>query len=290
MVLCVLSDVNAPPTAYVRKGRFFARSLRPKREGMIFGKSSFGRVFAAAALVIAVSAPVRAQTAAALERAQTLMSEIAEPIFLAAEIPADQRFRIEAVDASAPKAVLLSKDRARVTSGLLRIVKQPEELAAAIAWLVAIKKLEGAPQATSRRFRMEARPPDESAYSSTITNIDEAFAKRSEEAATDVLQRQGNYGPDMERLRARARRLNTEAVKLLRQSDISSHWLISLYERMAEVNAGLLDRHDYAGREILDEQLEWLRRRTEPAPETRTAFWEGLDAHLAAIQSVLAQR
>ena len=248
------------------------------------------RGLVAAVLSLGVAVPVEAQTAAALERAQTLMGEIAEPIFVAADIPADERFRIEAAEASAPKAVLLSKDRARVTSGLLRVVKYPEELAAAAAWLIAVKRLEGPPKSASGRFQVQARPPNESAYSSSITNIDEAFAKRSEEAAVDVLQRQGGYGPDMERLRARARRLNSEAVKLLRRADISSHWLIALYDRMAAVNAGLLDRHDYAGREILDEQLDWLRRRTDPRPETRTSFWEDLDADLAAIQSVLAGR
>jgi len=260
------------------------------REGTISERSIFGRLVIVVALSLAVAAPVEAQTAAALERAQILMGEIAEPIFVAAETPTDQRFRVEAAEASAPKAVLLSKERARVTSGLLRVVEHPEELAAAVAWLVSVKKLEGAPQSASRRFSVQARPPDESAYSSMITNIDEAFAKRSEEAAVDVLQRQSNFGPDMERLRARARRLNAEAVKLLRRADVSSHWLIALYERMAEADAGLLDRHDYAGREILGEQIDWLRLRTDPRPETRTTFWEELDADLAAIQTVLAQR
>jgi len=218
------------------------------------------------------------------------MSEIAEPVFAASETASEERFNIVVAKASAPKAVLLTDDRARVTTGLLRIVERPEELAAAVAWLAAVKKLEGPPQATSSRFRFQARPPSNSAYSGTITNIDEAFAERSEEAAADVLARQGGYGPDIERLRARARRLNTEAVKILRRSDISSHTLISLYERMAAARAGLLDRHDYAGREILDEQLDWLRRRTEPEPGVRTSFWRDLDDDLAAIQSVLEER
>jgi len=217
-----------------------------------------------------------------------VLAEIAEPIFAAAETSDFDRFEIEVGEGRAPKAMLLSKTRARVNTGLFRIVERPEQLAAAVAWLVSVREIEGAPVSQGLRYSILSRPPDDAAYSGTITSIDEALANPSEQAAQDVLGRQGTFGPDMERLRSRAERLDGEAIKILRRADISSRALISLYEAMDQAGAGLLDRHDYAGGEVLRDQIEWLRRRTPSDRGPRTRFWQELDDDLEAIKAALS--
>jgi len=240
------------------------------------------------ALALVTILPAAAQERSVIEHGEDLLANLAEPIFEAAEIEADGRFRIELRDSAAPKAALLTKDKARVTTGLIRLVERPEELGAAIAWLVAVREVEGPAGSFARRYRFLSEPPGDEAYSSRSMSTDERTARSSERAAEEVLDRQQGLGPDMEQLRARAERLDSKAVQLLRRAGLPARVLQTLYKRLQEARAGLLDRHDYAAREVLRDQVRWLENRTAPN-ELRPPFWQEHDAKLTAVQDALAE-
>jgi len=243
---------------------------------------------AAAAFALAIAAPGAAQERTAVERGEDLLAEMAAPFFEAAEIEKDGRFTIELKRAAPPKATLMSKDKARVTTGLVRLVEKPEELGAAMAWLVAVHQLEGPAQSQSRRYKFLSQPPGDEAYSSRSTSTDEATAFSSERMAEARLQAQEGLGPDMARLRARAEKLDSKTIQLLRRAGLPDGTLRALYARLHEARAGLLDRHDEAAREVLRDQIDWLARRTAPRAG-RPSFWSDLDAKLSAVQEALAR-
>lgn len=231
------------------------------------------------------SSPVRAATDG-LERAESLIAEIAESVFTAADLREDERFEIRVFRDSTPLAGMQDKTTARVSTGVFDIAERPEELAAVVAWLVADKEEGGSRRLFSDSFSFSVEAPQERDLRGNQTSMDQATSRGSQRMAEDILNRQGQFGPPMEQLRSSARRHDSLAIGFLRKLGLSGAPLRLLYIHMSEAGAGLLDRADYAGRDVLREQIEWIGKRLGPVP-ARAETWKALDDELAAVKAAL---
>ncbi len=221
-----------------------------------------------------------------IAQAEALMATIADSVFAAADLYDDERFEIEVLRDDTPMAGMLDDNTARMSTGVFKIVQRPEELAAVIAWLVAVKEEDSGRGIFSDRFSFRMEAPQEKDFRGSQTSMDQATSRGSVRMADDILNRQGQFGPSMEELRSRARRFDSLAIEFLRKLGVSGAPLRLLYMHLAEAGAGLLDRADYAGREILAEQIEWIGKRIGPVP-ARTETWKELDDDLADVKAAL---
>lgn len=231
------------------------------------------------------TAPVQA-AGDGIERAESLLAGIAEAVFAAADLREDERFEIRVVQDSTPLAGLQDATTARVSTGVFDIAARPEELAAVIAWLVAVKEESGSRRLVSDSFSFSVEAPQQKDLRGNQTSMDQATSRGSQRMAEDILNRQGQFGPPMEQLRSRAQRYDSLAIGFLRKLGLSGAPLRLLYIHMLEVGAGLLDRADYAGRDVLREQIEWIGKRLGPVP-MRTDKWKELDEVLAEVKAAL---
>ena len=241
------------------------------------------------ALASAVTnAPARAANAG-LDQAKSLMAEIAESVFSAADLREDERFEIRVVFDDIPLAGMEDKTTARISTGVFDIAERPEELAAVVAWLIAVKEEGGSRRLFSESFAFRVEAPQDKNLRGNQTSMDQATSRGSMRMADDILNRQGQFGPPMEQMRSSARRYDSLAMEFLRKLGLSGAPLRLLYIHMSEAGAGLLDRADYAGREVLREQIEWIGKRLGPVP-ARSETWKALDEDLAAVKAALSTK
>lgn len=222
----------------------------------------------------------------ALDKAQDLLDQVAQPLFAAAGVEPELRFEIAVVEGNRPVASMLGRDRAEISVAVFLLADTPEELAAAVARVIGEKEIQQPSLGSRKGYKFRPRLPNRDRLRGSVTSVDEAIAQSGIRAAEDTLKRQGGYGPATEEIRAHARNLDNHAVSLLRKAGLHGTALIHLYEAMAAQGAGLFERDDYEGRQILHEQIEWLRERVESNDNyARSPQWMVLDTKLDAVQA-----
>lgn len=222
----------------------------------------------------------------ALDLAQNLLDQAAEPLFEAAEIEPELRFRIVAVEGERPVATMLGDDRAEISLAVFRLAEAPEEIAAAIARVIGQKETKLPSLGARKGYKIRPRFPSSDRLRGSVTSVDEAIARPGIAAAEDTLDRRGGYGPSVEEIRVHARNLDSYAITLLRKAGLRGDSLLHLYEAMAADGAGLFERDDFEGRKILHEQISWLRERLDER-DGRKPYWRALDDQLAATKAAL---
>lgn len=250
--------------------------------------TTFPRRFRALGAIFAILVfPVMGAAGQADDEAAAFLAAVAEPIFEGAAISPEMRPTFSLIEDDAPAAALYGGRDARLTTGLVLLVETPEELAAAIARLLALERIEMAGASTDKRFRVRARLPSQSALRGSISSVDEAMAAPGIEAARETLKNRHADGPSVEEIRSRARRADAEALELLRAATVPDAALLTLYRHLSRAGGSLFERADYEGRRILIEQIGWLEERVEEGESARRPEWRDLDSRLVALKQSL---
>ncbi|WP_281301516.1 MULTISPECIES: hypothetical protein [unclassified Iodidimonas] len=244
----------------------------------------------AAALLIMLgvfaSFALRAQDG--LNEAQAYVDAVSVPLFEAARIEPELRFPIKVIEDERPVAVMLGKSEGQISTAVLLLADQTEEVAAALARIIAEQQIDPRRSTGKRGYKMKMHAPGDDRLRGSLTSVDEAFARSSERAARETLNNREGYGPATEEIRMRARDLDSYVVELLRKADASGRPLMTLYEKMSRMGAGLFERDDYDGRMVLNEQIKWLADRVAMDADAQSSpIWQAMDDDLRAVQQSL---
>ncbi|WP_188873314.1 hypothetical protein [Iodidimonas muriae] len=222
------------------------------------------------------------------KKAQGLVDQISPSLFEAAGIAPELRFPITVIEGDRPIAMMVGERHGEISTDVFVLADFPEEVAAALARIIAEKQA-GRPALANRKgYKFSTRAPGRDTLRGSITSVDEAVAQSSERAAFDTLKSKSGFGPPVEEIRATARNLDGLAVELLRKVGTTGVPLMTLYEAMAISGAGLFERNDYEGRQILREQIGWLRERVSNDEDGgRAPRWMAMDTDLNAIKEGL---
>lgn len=261
-------------TAPVRRAVIFARIL-------VFAVLAF---FAAAFFAVA-----QPEADGPLARAEALSNTVAARLFEAIDLADKRRFHVTVSHAAAPRAVLIREKQGELTAGLIDLVETPEELAAAVAHMIAALQVEGPRGLGAQRFRVETRAPGRSDHGGWVTGVGESIIGRSEAAALSTLRRDGAYGLSQEETLRRALQVDARTVEILDRAGLTAAALRSLYAKLRRRAGGNLERQDFEGRQLVAEQIAWLDKRLDGAAPARDAQrWRDLDADLEAVKAALA--
>ena len=197
-------------------------------------------------------------------------------------------FAVElAADVSQPVAYFAEGKRAVISGGLLQALPDVE------AWFALLARLEAmheaaAPDAKRKRFTVRAVPPADALYRGGTNDPNQQIVRRSTEAAIETLRRKRLAVMTPEEWLEEQRRIDGEAIEILRRLGLGADALLRLYDAVRAAGGVTLESADPSWREPMAQHLAWLKTHAgppRPAPEAVSALAPRLGAVQEALRS-----